>query len=174
MDAYLTKPVSATLLLEMIDRMLEMRMGDGSNEETTGSAPARGSGGDVIDRAAALERVDGDTELLGEIAQIFLDDVDALTAEIRQAVSDADPARIMRSAHRLKGSVATLAAHAATDAALRLENMGRSGEIAGATAALASLEAEMARLAPALRELVAEAGQGTSGGRTQGDGDLGV
>ncbi len=174
MDAYLTKPVSATLLHEMIERMLEMRMGDGSNEETKEVASAGGSSGDVIDRAAALERVDGDTELLGEIAQLFLDDVDALTAEIRQAVSDADPARIMRSAHRLKGSVATLAAHAAADAALRLENIGRSGEIAGATAALASLEAEMARLAPALRELVAEAGQGASGGRNHGDGDLGV
>jgi PAS domain S-box-containing protein len=174
MDAYLTKPVSAALLLEMVDRMVETRMGDGSREETTDPTPGLGPDGEVIDRAAALERVDGDTELLGEIVQLFLDDVDALTAEIRQAVSDADPGRIMRTAHRLKGSVATLAARPATDAALRLENMGRSGEIADATAALASLEAEMARLEPALRALVAEAGQGTAVERNQGDGDLGV
>jgi CheY-like chemotaxis protein/HPt (histidine-containing phosphotransfer) domain-containing protein len=174
MDAYLTKPVSAALLLEMVDRMVESQMAEGSHEGTTDSADERGTGGEVIDRAAALERVDGDTELLGEIAQLFLDDVDALTAEIRQAVSAADPARIMRSAHRLKGSVATLAAHAATDAALRLENMGRSGELADATAALASLEAEMARLEPALRALVADAAQRPVEGRDRGDGGLGV
>jgi hypothetical protein len=52
--------------------------------------------------------------------------------------------------------------------------MGRSGELGDATAALASLEAEMARLQPALRALVAEAGQGAAGSGAQNDGDLGV
>jgi PAS domain S-box-containing protein len=173
MDAYLTKPVSAALLLEMVDRMVNSQMAE-SRGEAPDPPQVSGMDGEVIDRAAALERVDGDTELLGEIAQLFLDDADALTAEIRQAVHEADAPRIMRSAHRLKGSVATLAARGATDAALRLENMGRSGELAGATAALASLEAEMARLQPALRALVEEAEQRPAGVRHQRDGDLGV
>ena len=124
-----------------------------------GMAPSQGgseTGEPIIDRQAALERVDGDTELLSEIVDLFLNDVDALTDDIRQAVSAADASRIMRSAHRLKGSVATLAARRATEAALRLENIGRSGDVNGAASAFAALEAEVVRLPQALKALVAE------------------
>jgi HPt (histidine-containing phosphotransfer) domain-containing protein len=115
------------------------------------------AGTDIIDRTAALERVDGDAELLGEIVQLFLEDVDSLQDDIRQAVEAGDAPQIMRTAHRLKGSVATLAATAATASALRLETLGRNGDVSGAPAAFAQLEAELARLRPALLTLVSGA-----------------
>jgi HPt (histidine-containing phosphotransfer) domain-containing protein len=109
---------------------------------------------DPIDLTAALERVDGDTELLSEIVELFLQDMAALTADIRTAVQNADAGHIMRAAHRLKGSVATLAANGAADAALRLEIMGRTGDVADAPKAFVVLEAELIRLEPALRQLL--------------------
>ncbi len=157
MDAYITKPVSAATLIEAVEGLGETSMstteGEGSMSPSQGGSE---TGEPIIDRQAALERVDGDTELLSEIVDLFLSDVDALTDDIRQAVSAADASRIMRSAHRLKGSVATLAAPRATEAALRLENIGRSGDVNDAASAFAALEAEVGRLPQALKALVAE------------------
>jgi len=157
MDAYITKPVSTATLIEAVEGLGETSM---SATEGEGDMVVSRAGGDtgepIIDREAALERVDGDTALLSEIVDLFLSDVDALTDDIRQAVTAADASRIMRSAHRLKGSVATLAARRATEAALRLENIGRSGDVNDAASAFAALEAEVVRLPQALKALVAE------------------
>jgi HPt (histidine-containing phosphotransfer) domain-containing protein len=156
-DAYITKPVCAATLIEAVEGMGETNM---SATEADGDMANSHGGSDgaepIIDREAALERVDGDTALLSEIVDLFLNDVEALTDDIRQAVSAADATRIMRSAHRLKGSVATLAAGRATQAALRLETIGRNGEVHEAASAFAALEAEVIRLPQALKALVAE------------------
>ena len=58
-----------------------------------------------------------------------------------------------RAAHTLKSSVGTFGAKAAFGAALRLEMVGRSGDLAEAEAAYAELETELARLEPALAAL---------------------
>jgi hypothetical protein len=50
----------------------------------------------------------------------------------------------------LKGAVSNFGARAAADAALRLEQMGRAGDLSHASPALATLEMEMSAL---LREL---------------------
>ena len=107
----------------------------------------------VLDTAGALERVDGDRELLAEIIELFQQDIDSLVQELEAAVAAKDPEAIMRTAHRLKGSVATFAAKPATAAALHLETMGREGNVADADAAFASLRTELARLQPALESL---------------------
>jgi CheY-like chemotaxis protein/HPt (histidine-containing phosphotransfer) domain-containing protein len=158
MDDYLTKPISAPALVQAVERIVDSfvsplitraEMSDNHTVSTADEVP--------VDRDAALKRVDGDTELLSEIVDLFLADVDSLTGDIRAAVTDRDATRIMRTAHRLKGSVATLAATPAADAALRLELIGRGGELADADAAFASLEFELKRLAPALRAFVHDA-----------------
>jgi hypothetical protein len=64
-----------------------------------------------------------------------------------------DPARLQLSAHVLKGGVATFAARAAFEAALRLEKMGRGGDLSAAPEALAALAQEVERLRPALTAL---------------------
>ena len=121
--------------------------------ERTSDSKANGNADAVLDPAGALERVDGDRELLGEIIGLFQQDVDILMEELEAAVRSKDPEAIMRTAHRLKGSVATFAAKPATAAALHLETMGREGNIADADAAFADLKAELARLQPVLESL---------------------
>jgi protein-histidine pros-kinase len=109
-----------------------------------------GAGSSVIDRDAMLAELDGDLELLNELIDTMMAEAPKLLHEIRAAVEAADPTLVARGAHTLKGAVSNFGARGAADAALRLEQMGRSGELADAATALAVLEVEMKALAEAL------------------------
>ena len=109
----------------------------------------------VVDRAAVLDRVGGDEELLQEIIVIFMEEYPALINGIREAVKKQDPAALERSAHNLKGTVSNFGAPSATQAALDLELMGRKGDILRAPALVRVLELELVSLRGALDELQA-------------------
>lgn len=107
----------------------------------------------VFDRAAALERLEGDSALLAELAALFVEDCPQLMASIRQAIECQDPEALARAAHALKGSVSNFAARRAVDQALRLEAMGRQGDLEGAPEAYGALQATLGRLIEALTGL---------------------
>ena len=107
----------------------------------------------MIDRKVALSRVGGDTELLKEIAILFLETYPDVLQEIRTAAEQCDAQLLERSAHGLKGSVANFGAAAAVDAARLLENMGRTQQMQEATAGLRNLEQALAALRPELEAL---------------------
>jgi HPt (histidine-containing phosphotransfer) domain-containing protein len=107
----------------------------------------------AFDLAAALERVDGDLELLKELAGLFLEDCGVRMAEIRQAMAQKDASRLQRAAHTLKGSVGNFGAAEAFEAAGRLELDGRQQDWSQAAEDGAALEAALLRLQPALAEL---------------------
>src|SRR5690606_5786435 len=108
MDEYLTKPVRPEVLLSTVERL--------GRTGATAADPRP-----PFDHAAALARVEGDRELLAEIAAIFLADRDAMLAEIRAALEAGDHERVWRGAHRLRGALLTLGAVPSIDAAARLE-----------------------------------------------------
>jgi HPt (histidine-containing phosphotransfer) domain-containing protein len=109
----------------------------------------------VMDRNLALARVDGGEALLADLARLFLEESPNLLSAVQQAVSAKDAERLQRGAHSLKGAVATLAAQRAFDAALRLERLGRAGDLAEAENAYAALESQIERLRSMLESLVA-------------------
>jgi HPt (histidine-containing phosphotransfer) domain-containing protein len=106
----------------------------------------------VFDLAAALERVEGDEELLKEIAQIFLDTVDEMMSEVKSAIVAKDPKRLQSAAHALKGAVANFSAPEATDAAYNLEMKGRNGDMQGWDAGLLRLQIALSQLNPILEK----------------------
>jgi HPt (histidine-containing phosphotransfer) domain-containing protein len=110
----------------------------------------------VVDRAALLAVVEGDMELAKELAQLFLTDYPYLLTALREAITARDATALARGAHTLKGAVSNLAAHAAGAAALCLEQHARTGNLAQASAACASLESEIERLIPVLTALTKE------------------
>ncbi len=112
----------------------------------------------ILNLAAALDRVGGDNELLEEVAKLFLDSAPSMLGEVREAVARRDARAVERAAHTLKGSVSNFGAEPAFQAALRLERMGRSGDLFGAEEALAALETEIVRLQPALTALAEKPG----------------
>ncbi len=171
MDAYVSKPIDARLLLRTIEDVMEIaptdpvsgvwspESGVGSQRlrtpdsrlQTLNAEPAEDL---VLDRGAVLEKLDGDEELLHEIVQLFLRDCPRALNEIRSAVAAADGPRLKRSAHGLKGSAGYFGQTPAYEAALRLERMGASGNFSEAPLAFADLENAIERLLPALAVLL--------------------
>jgi two-component system, sensor histidine kinase and response regulator len=106
-----------------------------------------------LDREAALARVGGDDELLKEIATLFLENYQAWVSELREAAACNDAAAIQRTAHGLKGSVANFGARDAVEASLKLESLGRSGDLTQVPESLAALESALETLRTDLESL---------------------
>jgi len=94
----------------------------------------------VLDLQLALARVGGDKELLREIAVLFIEDCPRALAEIQEAITARDAAKLENAAHALKGSVANFGARDAVESAFRLEQMGRAKEMSEAEGVLHELE----------------------------------
>jgi two-component system, sensor histidine kinase and response regulator len=107
----------------------------------------------VLDPEVIMERVGGDAQFLQELAVIFVDDCPKLLRDIRAAIQAGDPRALEYAAHALKGSVANFGAESARTAALRLEMLGRTGELKPAREACVVLEHEIARFTQALSAL---------------------
>ena len=107
----------------------------------------------AVDRELALSRVGGDTELLHEIAQLFLEDYPRVVAQLRGAIKSGDSRNLERIAHGLKGSVSNFGARAAVEAARAIEFLGREQKIAEAAKAIPVLETTLAALRPELESL---------------------
>jgi HPt (histidine-containing phosphotransfer) domain-containing protein len=111
-----------------------------------------------FDLAAALQRVEGDVELLAELADMFVEEHGSLCSQILQAMDQGDAEGVTRAAHSLKGSVGNFNAQAAFEAALNVETAGRTGDLDAARQYFAQLETELTVLVPALQKLAAEPG----------------
>src|SRR5262249_11716886 len=110
---------------------------------------------DVLDRTTALAQMDGDANLLAEMAAVLLGDFPNQLSAIRTALADRDSKALERAAHKLKGSVGIFGAKQAYEASLGLETMARRCDFAGAEGAFGALEEALNRLRPALETLVA-------------------
>jgi signal transduction histidine kinase/DNA-binding response OmpR family regulator len=147
MDGYVSKPIRLTELLKALQAVVPVLAGPPA--PPADQVASRGS----LDMTAALAGVMGDRQLLAELARLFLAECPRWMTEMRAAVAGRDPPRLQLSAHALKGGVATFAARATYEAALRLEKMGRAGDLSAAPEALAALAQEVERLRPALTAL---------------------
>jgi len=121
----------------------------GLSQRTTPSGQEAAIAG-VFDQVTALTRVEGDTELLLEIIEVFLDDSPRLMGRIREALKRKDLKSLEQAAHTLKGSVGNFGAPIAHAAALELEKIGREGDVERAEKAWMELEEAMGQLKPAL------------------------
>jgi CheY-like chemotaxis protein/HPt (histidine-containing phosphotransfer) domain-containing protein len=121
MDGYISKPVRADELLAVVEGLLP------ATAPTIAGDPKHTEA--VFDRSAALSYVDGDLGLLREMAALFLADYPQQMAMIEEAIASDDSQALMQAADSLKGVVGTFPAQATYDAALRLEMMGKNGNL---------------------------------------------
>ena len=162
MDNYLSKPIRPADLVEAVEHMAAHRESTkavGASTRRPVSPPAVADAVSpakdaiVFDRARALARLDGNRRLLSELIVIFRSDAPRLMAGIRKAAAVADGEVLRRSAHALKGSLATIEAPLAFRAAERLEYAARAGDLTGAIGLVGELATELARLTQALARL---------------------
>jgi CheY-like chemotaxis protein len=147
MDGYISKPIHVKELFETVANLAPRPAGAGP--PSPGPRPEEAS----FDPAAALARLNNDPDLLQELAKTFLEDAPRMLQDVREAVVAADARKLRRCAHSLKGAVAIFAEDGAYQAALALETLGQSANLAPAAETLATLEKELQRLYPALARL---------------------
>ena len=88
--------------------------------------------------------------MLLDIVRLFFDEIPELLSTLHTSIARGDGRAIERTAHSVKGTVSSFGAQAAQDAALKLEMIGRSGDLTHAETAWAVLEHEITLLHHAL------------------------
>jgi len=150
MDAYISKPVHMEELLQVTEG-LTRSIGPIDRSASVPALPYT-----PIDREAALQRVEGDELLLADLAKLFSDESPRMLLAIQDAIAHKKADVLERAAHSLKGSVATFAAQQAFELALKLERLGRAGELADAERIFGLLKAEIERVRADLAMLQAQ------------------
>jgi len=134
MDDYLAKPVDSQQLRAMLLRYQP------------------DSGHLLLDWRGALKRLDGDAELLLELAALFLHDGPQLWQELGEALAAGDVPRSTRAVHSLKGVLANFGAARALALAEQLSVALRAGQ--PCQLAAGRLEPALRQVYVALKELI--------------------
>ena len=111
---------------------------------------------EVFDRQELLEELDGDREFLEESLDMLDADAPTLIDQIRTGIDDSDAEKIRIAAHTIKSMVGNFCATPAFEAALKVETIAQSGDLAECSAGLQSLEEEVNRLRRELRKFLDE------------------
>jgi PAS domain S-box-containing protein len=163
MDAYVSKPLQARELLEVVEgvglKISGCRLPIGEPESARSSnlpssifnvqSPERAT----VDLPAALGRTAGDMGLVRELAELFCADSARMLADIRAALDERDGKRLKEAAHALKGAVGVFDPSVAYKTALALETMDTNGDPGTAEPIYHRLREQIDQLLPALEEL---------------------
>src|ERR1700722_6149687 len=95
-------------------------------------APVRAPEAEVLDRTAALARVDGDLPLLQELAQLFLQNAPRWLADIRDGSRQDNARAVKMAAHTLRGSSGFFGAAAVQQTAGVVEEIAGTGDLSAA------------------------------------------
>ena len=104
----------------------------------------------------ALEHVDGDREFLAELVEMFIEDYPRLIQEAKDAFMKNDPEGFERTMHTLQGRLAFFGVQKEHEKALKLEEMGREKNLAGAGESLPEVEADMKTVMCEFESLIRE------------------
>jgi two-component system sensor histidine kinase/response regulator len=148
-DDYLSKPIRAPDLFAALDRV-------GHPETIANSAaapPSRTADPGVMDVTAALERLEGDRDLLEELARLFAEETPKILEGMRRSIAARDAKTLENFSHALKGSAANLGAQEVSRAAEEMEMVARSGDLCDAPRRLELMEREVQKLLVQLEPL---------------------
>ena len=82
-----------------------------------------------IDKTSLDQFVEGDDELLAELASAFVKYLPDMEARLRFAVGDSDPSALQEAAHQIKSRLGYFFAASLQEAAYQLETCGRQCEM---------------------------------------------
>jgi len=154
MDGYVAKPIRINMVLDLIAHTLERLKQDAPSPPlVAGLAPEQPHAhpGDIYDHYQALQRMNGDEQLLEEMMRLFLDEYEEHLGYLEDRLAAADAVELRRVAHMLKGQAAIFGAEQARAQAQRLQTTAEIGDMAQARTQLDALRAEFARVAGAFR-----------------------
>ena len=168
MDCYLCKPIKGEEMLEVVERMVgvvspsfQSHTANPCDDPRTpgcnpGAFPAESRipnpspATPAFDLDEAVAKCFGDYDLFQEMAGFLLCEADPLLEQMRAALDRGNATELANAAHRLKGTIAYLGASPAWAAIGHTEEIGRSGDLSAAPAAIEKLAIELRRLKDAL------------------------
>jgi PAS domain S-box-containing protein len=148
MDSYISKPIQARELYEILERFLPAAAAPAATEAK--SPPV------THDWSGALEKVGGDHELLQELVRVFLEEWPKWKTALGQALAAGDSAQVRRLAHTVKGALGQFEAHEAAEMAQRLETMGGAADLREAGDVFARLQSQLESLVVTFAALTRE------------------
>jgi PAS domain S-box-containing protein len=147
MDSYIPKPIQSKEFFRVIESFTA------TLSATERSASEADMTGDGIDRDALLASVDGDIELLQEVATLFMKSWPRLLSEISDFITNSDSEALARAAHSLKGAGGLLLNNKARVLVRHLESAGENGDMDEARKIFDDLTQEMAGVNRALSSI---------------------
>jgi two-component system, sensor histidine kinase and response regulator len=138
MDAYLSKPIRAAELMELIDRVT------GCSHAQEIEAKAQAAGTFDVDKLRSI--VSGDDALVAELIALFAAEAPRYVDAICQAHAVRDRQGLRDAAHTLKGSANSITAIAVGSAAERIEIASRTAPLEHIVPAIADLQKALAEL----------------------------
>jgi HPt (histidine-containing phosphotransfer) domain-containing protein len=108
----------------------------------------------TFDETELLARIDNDTAFLAETVDMLTSDGPPLLDQLHRALAAGDAPAVSRTAHSIKGMVSNFCAAGAHAAAQRVEQFGKSGDLAAAPAAAQTLHEDLDSLTRELLEFV--------------------
>ncbi len=179
MDDYVSKPIRVEELLEAVARHgrgkgcvgaglapTEVPATSEAPPADVGAAPAAPADpadlatseappADVLDLEEARERFRGYEPLIDDLLQRLREELPRQLGELKNALLDGDCKTVERLAHGIKGMSASVGARCMREAALRLEETAKRGDLRDAPAEFALLQVEADRLCDFLRRSAA-------------------
>ncbi|MBX9965275.1 MAG: PAS domain S-box protein [Burkholderiales bacterium] len=150
MDDYLTKPFDFATVRQVLDRVGQ-QIGSGRKAPRAVGPPR------VFAPEVALNAMAGDQELLGEVIDVARVELPKQMEALRSALATSDAVAARRHAHTLKGTVDTIGARLAREAAHAVERAAANGDLAQARQGIEELHTLIAILGG---ELAAYRGHG--------------
>ncbi|MBD3167994.1 MAG: PAS domain S-box protein [candidate division Zixibacteria bacterium] len=143
MDSYVSKPIKPAELYKIIDNIEDLTPQAVDPDDDINKYPS-------FDMEKALEGVDGDNELLAELARDFTENCRYYMQVLKEAVDNGDSVKIAEIAHSIKGSVGNFGSQDAYEHASELEQLGRENKLEEIKPVYRKLEASVSHLIPAL------------------------
>jgi PAS domain S-box-containing protein len=141
MDGYVSKPIDRAQMATALEALPGMPVRSAVEVPTPVSPPA-----EVFNRHELVARLGGDEPLVVEVIDAFLEDAPGIRSELARATAAGEVQTLTRLGHLLKGSSATLGAHALRISAAELERVGRAGDVKQSQAQASVVDREYDRL----------------------------
>jgi CheY-like chemotaxis protein/HPt (histidine-containing phosphotransfer) domain-containing protein len=153
MDDYVPKPIDAWQLAEAIARASDSALANISAELLPAGVVQAPLSVSLLPQKELMARVDGDADLLKDLARLFLADYPNVLAQIEDSLAIHDLHSLEKAAQMLKGAMANFCGREVVLAVSRLQELARAGDLRSATETLVLLKQGIDCLQPSVQAL---------------------
>jgi PAS domain S-box-containing protein len=144
MNDYVSKPVSAPLLAEALEKWLPRETDISKQEEQ--DVKRNSSTGIIFDREDMLSRLMDDEDLAFKVIEVFIRDIPDQIEALRGYLDSEDASSAERQAHTIKGASANIGGEKLREVAFEMEKALRDLDFTAAEEYMADLEARFQEL----------------------------